>query len=156
MENINNGNKGLKDLNDNNIENIPRCPECNIIPSLELNYQENRPFINYECSNNHKGTISLEEYLVNYNKNSITREKCSECNKSQNEVKGDFSYCTLCNKFLCPICQINHPIGDKHNVTNFKRYDSLCKSHSYFFFFIVKNVKKIFVYFANQIMNHMN
>ena len=71
-------------------DDIPRCPSCNLISSLKLNYKENKPMINYECENNHIGNILLEEYMTIYNKFSLLKEKCEECNKSQKEIKGDF------------------------------------------------------------------
>ncbi len=59
-----------------NIDNITRCPECNLISSLKLHYQEGKPMINYYCENNHKGDISLEEYLQKYKANSLTKQDC--------------------------------------------------------------------------------
>ena len=84
-----------------NIDNITRCPKCNLISSLKLFYQGCKPIINYFCENNHKGDISLDEYLQKYNNHSLIREKCEECNKNKKEVKGDYFYCSQCNKFLC-------------------------------------------------------
>ena len=104
----------------NSLDNIPRCPECNLIASLKLNYYEGKPIINYFCENNHKGDISLEEYMKKYNNYSLLKQKCEECNKNQNEVKGDFFYCSKCNKFLCYPCVLNHPNDEKHNINNFK------------------------------------
>ena len=49
-------------------DDIPRCPSCNLISSLKLNYKENKPMINYECENNHKGNILLKDYMLKYNK----------------------------------------------------------------------------------------
>ena len=40
------------------------------------------------------------------------------------------------------MCQINHPYGDKHNIMNIKRYDSLCKLHSNLYTFYWINWKK--------------
>ena len=98
-----------------NMDNIPRCSECNLIPSFQLYYKECRPIINYFCENNHNGDIYLEEYLQKYNNHSLLKQKCEICNKNQNEVKGDFSYCCKCNKFLCSLCIINHPNNQNHN-----------------------------------------
>ena len=111
-------------------DDIPRCPSCNLISSLKLNYKENKPMINYECENNHIGNILLEEYMTIYNKFSLLKEKCGECNKSQKEIKGDFFYCSKCTKYLCSLCVINHIYDDNHNIINLKRYDSFCKIHS--------------------------
>ena len=112
------------------LDNIPRCLECNLISSLKLSYKDNNPIISYSCENNHNGNIPLEEYLQKYNNHSLLKQKCDDCNKSQNEVKGDFFYCSKCNKFLCGICLLNHPNNEKHNTYNIKRYDSFCKLHS--------------------------
>ena len=126
-----------KDLNINNImKYILRCPNCNLIPSLKLNYKEGKPMINYECENNHKGNISLEEYMEVFNKYALTKHNCDECNKSKNEIKNDFLYCNKCSKFICNLCSEKHiNDGDNHNLTILKRYDALCKIHSNFFSF---------------------
>ena len=55
--------------------------------------------INYICENNHKGNISLDEYINKYNYHSLIKQKCEDCNKNQNEVKGDYLYCSKCYKF---------------------------------------------------------
>ena len=125
-----------------NIDNIPRCPECNLISSLKLKYKEGKPIINYMCENNHKGDINLEEYLQKYNSHSLLKQKCEECNKNQNEVKGEFFYCCKCNKFLCHSCLLNHPNIEGHNTINYNRYDSFCKNHSNSFDFYCDNCKK--------------
>ena len=141
----------------NNItfDNITRCPNCNLISALKLFYQYNKPIINYYCENNHNGNISLEEYLQKYNNHSLLKQKCEECNKNQNEIKGDYFYCCKCNKFICISCIINHSNNEKHNIISFKRYDSFCKIHSHFFSFYCLNVKKIYVYIVNLNINHM-
>ena len=114
--------KNEQTLNNNNMnyDNITRCPDCNLISSLNL----------------------LEEYMKKYNNYSLLKEKCQECNKYQNEVKGDYLYCCKCNKLLCYLCNLNHPNNDKHNTINFKRYDSLCKIHSNFFYCYCSKCKK--------------
>ena len=126
-------------LSKNTENDITRCPECNLICSLKLNYKEGNPMIDYECEKQHKGNILLKEYLNNFNKFSLLKEKCNDCEKNQEEVKGDFFYCSKCDKFICHSCQLNHPDGDQHNIRNFKQYDSLCKNHSISFgFYCIK------------------
>ena len=129
MENINNIRNEAPPVIYNQ-DDITRCVECNLICLLKLNYKEGKPFINYECENGHKGNILLKDYINQYNKFSISKEKCGDCKKSQKEIKGDFFYCSKCNKFICNLCITNHPIKEKHSTINFKRYDSLCKIHS--------------------------
>ena len=72
----------------NGLDNIPRCPECNLISTLKIYYKSGKPFINYYCENNHKGEISLDEYMKKYNNYSLIKHKCEDCNKIQNKVKG--------------------------------------------------------------------
>ena len=140
-ENIKDKTKGI------NIDNIPRCPECNLISSLKLNYKESKPIIHYICENNHNGDISLEEYMQKYNNHSLLKQKCEECNKNQNEVKGDFFYCCKCNKFICHSCIINHSNIENHNTINYNRYDSFCKIHSNSFcLYCIKCKKNICIY----------
>ena len=135
----------------NKLDDIARCPNCNLICSLKLNYKEGNPIIEYECENKHKGNISLKEYINNSNKFSLSNEKCNDCEKNQEEVKGDFFYCSKCKKFICHSCQLNHPNGDKHNIINFKRYDSLCKIHSYSFcFYCIKCKKNLCIYCQSE------
>ena len=81
-------------------DDIPRCIDCNLICSLQLNYKKGIPIINYECENNHKGNITLNDYMMKYNKFAISKEKCGICGKNQKEIKGDFFYCSKCKKFL--------------------------------------------------------
>ena len=125
-----------------NLDDTTRCPECNLISILKLDYQGGKPMINYFCENNHKGNISLDEYLQRYNINSLLKQKCGECNKAQNEVKGDYYFCSKCNKFLCHLCVLKHPYNAKHDTINYNRYDSYCKIHSNFFYSYCKNCNK--------------
>ena len=83
--------------------------------------------IDYECENKHKGNISLKEYMNNFNKFSLSKEKCKDC---ENNQKKYLFYCSKCNKFICYSCLRDHPFGDKHIIINFQKYDSLCKIHS--------------------------
>ena len=77
-----------------------------------------------------------------YNNHSLLKQKCEECNKNQNEVKGEYYYCPKCNKFLCHSCILNHPNKENHNLINYNRYDSYCKIHSNYFCFYCENCKK--------------
>ena len=111
------------------LDNITRCPECNLISSLKSFYKEGKPIIHYFCENNHKGDIYLDEYIIKYNSNSLLKQKCEACNKSQNEVKGQYFYCCKCKKFLCHSCILNHEDDEKYLIF-LKRYDSFCKIHA--------------------------
>ena len=124
MEKINNRPTDAAPVVDK-LDDIPRCPNCTLICSPKLNYKEGNSMIDYECENNHKGNILLKDYMVNYNKFALSKEKCGICGKNQKEVKGDFSYCTKCKQFLCQI----------HMIV------------------IVLNVKRIYVFIVKQNMN---
>ena len=93
-------------INNMTFDSITRCPDCNLISSLKLLYKEGKPIINYSCENNHSGEMLLEEYIKKYNSHSLLKEKCQDCNKNQNEVKGEYIYCYTCNKFLCNPCSL--------------------------------------------------
>ena len=115
------------------------------------------PYVNYYCENNHKGEISLEEYLQKYNNYSLSKEKCSECNRIQSEANGYFSFCYKCNKFICHSCIINHPNNNGHNITNINRYDALCKLHSnYYAFYCITCQKNLCMYCKNEHESHDN
>ena len=148
MEKMNNTpNEAAPTIYNFNPNDIPRCPDCNLICSLKLNYKEGNPMINYECENEHKGNILLKEYMNKYNKFSLLKEKCKDCEKNQKEIKGDFFYCSKCNKFICYDCALNHPYGEKHNIILFQRYDSLCKIHSNTYsFYCIKCKKNLCIY----------
>ena len=113
MKNDNNIDKKRQTLYYENLDNITRCPKCNLISNLDLYYKKGIPLLNYECENNHKGEIALDEYLQKYNSYSLLKQKCEECNKNKNEVKGDYFFCSKCNKFLCYSCLFNHPDSEK-------------------------------------------
>ena len=50
---------------------------------------------------------------------------------------------------------MKHPNGDKHNVINFKRYDSYCKIHSNSFcFYCMKCKKNICIYCKSSHESH--
>ena len=77
MDRINNiPNEAAPILNKLNPDDIPRCIDCNLICSLQLNYKDGIPYINYECENKHKGNILLKDYMLKYNKFSLSKEKC--------------------------------------------------------------------------------
>ena len=127
IENIQNERPSI--INKLTPDDIPRCLKCNLICSLKLNYLNGYPKFQYECENKHIGNITLKDYLKEYNKYTLSNEKCNECNKNQIEVKGNMFYCLKCNKFLCNLCEIKHSVTN-HNMIFIQKYDSICKLHS--------------------------
>ena len=133
--------EGLSIINKLTPDNILRCHNCNLICSLKLNYQNGYPKIQYECKNKHKGNILLKDYLKEYNKFTLSNEKCNECNKNQIEIKGNMFYCIKCNKFLCYLCEIKHGVT-KYNIIFIQKYDLIYKLHSNLFSFYCVQCKK--------------
>ena len=107
--------------------NISKCPKCNLMCSFNLFYQDNLPFINFKCENNHDGNILLKDYINKQNKYSSLKQKCEECGK---EIKENLFFCSKCSKFICYSCSKNYLNKDIHNIFNFKKNDNLCKIHS--------------------------
>ena len=63
-------------INKLNEDDIPRCIDCNLICSLQLNYNDGKPLINFECENNHKGNILLKDSIsINELYNSLFEQK---------------------------------------------------------------------------------
>ena len=122
-------NKGISNLND---DDITRCLECNLICLIKTKYKKGQLYICYKCENGHLGEKLFENYIKDYKLYSLSNEKC-KCGKCPKEEKSNFFYCSKCKMFLCNICQNKHPNGDKHDLINYKRYDSLCTNHSNLF-----------------------
>ena len=115
--------------NDLTQDDILRCPNCNLICFLYLKYKKEQPIIEFKCENGHNGDILLINYMKDYNKFSLSQEKCKECGKNQNEIKVDYVYCYNCCKFICNLCILNHLTKNKHKIIDFQKFDSLCKLH---------------------------
>ena len=137
------------------LDKTSRCPKCNLISSLSCYYKNGKSYINYYCENNHKGTISLEEYLQKFNNYSLSKEKCSECNRNQNEDNRTFSFCAKCYKFLCYSCIINHLNNIQHNITSINRYDALFKLHANYYEFYCITCDKNLCYIVRMIITRM-
>ena len=135
-------------------DDISRCVNCNLICSLKLYYEGFQSMINFECENGHKGNILLKDYLMKYNKFSLSKKKCKECNKTQDKVKGNMFYCPKYDKFLCNLCQIKHSVSN-HNMIFIQRYDSICKLHSNSFcFYCIQCKKNLCIYCQSQHKSH--
>ena len=133
---MNNKNKTKKkeNLNKNPIDCVMRCPNCNLVPSLNLQYENGNPIINYNCENSHLGNLSLNHFFLQNKKYSLINEICQNCRKSQKELNKDFNICSSCNKFFCFSCSTEHiNENNEHNLINFKRYDALCLEHLNYF-----------------------
>jgi len=140
-----------KDINEFDPNSIPRCESCNLIPLININYEQNIPMISYECQNKHKNTLNLSEYLKVNKKNSIFKEKCNECKETN-----DKSYfCSKCNKFLCRECSNKHSDQNNHMLIQIDRFDSICNLHGNTFSSYCINCKSnLCVYCINKHIQH--
>ena len=137
-------------------DNVLRCPQCSLICSLQLNYKKDgKSTISYNCKKNHSGIKLLKDYLDNNINNALSKKNCNECQKKINQINSDLYYCSICDHFICNICQKNHPNGNKHNVINYKKYDSLCKKHGNTFCFYCSDCHyNICIYCQGEHKNH--
>ena len=144
------------DDKDISLKNITRCPECNLIISLSIYYKEITLYVIYYCENNHKGEISLEQYLQMYNNYSLTKEKCLKCNTIQSEVNAIFLFvANVINSYVIHVLLIILIMtgfiiliiltGMMHYVNYI-----LIIMH-----FIVINAKKTYAFIASKSMIHM-
>ena len=117
------------------------CPICNDNFFIEIS--------NYKIKTKCKSCGNKENILLNKFKDSITNndsnihcqcQSCENSNKSKNKIFDSKLYeCLDCHIHLCPICEKKHdPKHKSHYLYDFK--------NNY------KNVKKIYVVYAMQIM----
>ena len=102
---------------------------CNTCPyPVEiLKVDDNINTVTFKCLNPKENgvekTIQINEYLDSMKKNTYLYNKCSLCNKKQNESKNIFSYCIKCSKIICSDCIDKHlKINEKNNHDLNKEY----------------------------------
>ena len=135
------------------IENIKRCFKCFKIPLIEINEKENEYNIKYYCENNHKGEISIDNFLKEQ-KNILNKIPCDDCNKKQENEFFQFFYCITCKKYLCYDCLPKHS-GKQEQIIFLSKYDSTCFDHNQFFAYYCKSCKKnICMLCVNNHKNH--
>jgi len=134
------------------VENIKRCLECNKIPLIEIIEKQNEYFINYFCENNHKGEISLNDFLNNQ-KHQLKKIPCNNCQKNQENNFFKCFYCITCNKVLCNDCFVKH--SEQDQIILLSKYDSTCFKHNLSFSHYCKSCKKnICIICLNEHKNH--
>ena len=135
------------------IENIKRCFKCFKIPLIEINEKENEYNIKYYCENNHKGEVSIDNFLKEQ-KNILNKIPCDDCNKKQENEFFKFFYCITCKKYLCIDCLPKHS-GKQEQIIFLSKYDSTCFAHNQFFIYYCKSCKKnICMLCLNNHKNH--
>ena len=113
-----------------------RCfdDDCNLIPEIALNYNDNNDYnekiqIFYKCEDNHKGIISINDFInksINYD---IYNILCSNNEKHIQNDRTSFIYCIQCDSFFCPECHKQHE--NIHNkFCKINEFDYQCKIHN--------------------------
>ena len=107
---------------------IKRCQICGKILLLSLSYDEDTVFLEYSCSNNHNGKITLDQFL-NSNINNTIRKECKTCHCPCDKMK---IFCIKCNGFICQKCRKYHSNKNHINLNNID-FDSNCFEHNLLF-----------------------
>ena len=110
----------------NNIEKIV-CPKCGEMPILELDC--NNYIIKSYCPKRH----NIEEKFISYIKQSNEKLEeeitCSECKKTNKQLKDDMYICN-CRKIFCTKCKEEHKEKDdddiEHNLIKYSNKDFIC------------------------------
>ena len=112
-----------------------RCLDCSLIPEITLNYNDNtddnkdKIQIVYKCEDNHKGIISINDFInksINYD---IYNILCSNNEKHIQNDRTSFIYCIQCESFFCQECHKQHE--NIHNkFCKINEFDYQCKIHN--------------------------
>ena len=75
-----------------------------------LSLDEINNIISFKCPSHGTRSMKIEEYLNNMKKNTFLYNKCSKCQKQQNEINNSeiFNFCTNCNLIICNKCIFEH------------------------------------------------
>ena len=122
-----------ENINNNNIlirsKNII-CPICG--EDIKIKKIDNYKIDLFECKNNHKYNISLNELektqMINIK--NIECNICKETNK-YNTYNNEFYKCYECNKNICPLCKLKH--NKEHNIINYDKIHYICNKHDEIF-----------------------
>ena len=111
-----------------------RCFDCNLIPEIALYYNDNNDYnekiqIFYKCENNHKGIVSINEFMIKSINFDIYNILCSNNEKHIQNDRTSFIYCMQCESFFCPECHKQHE--NIHNkFCKINEFDYQCKFHN--------------------------
>ena len=98
------------------------CPDCGSIPQL-INIYSDNGYIEYECENDGKKLIKIDEYFeqLKNSKYIYYKSQCCKCKKIQKDYKEKtkiFQYCFLCQEDYCFECYNNK---NKHSDAHLKK-----------------------------------
>jgi len=101
------------------------CPQCGENCLIGFN---NYKIILYNCKNDHKNKVLLNEYYntQNINLNNII---CNICNNNMSKVYNKkFHKCLTCKQNLCALCKSKH---DKmHKIIDYDNINYICEMHN--------------------------
>ena len=116
-------------LNKDDIINIDefRCPDCFVIPFMGIDYSENETFLQFNCLNNHKKNLPMQELYIQSKFNKLFFHKCSICKEKIDS--NDNYYCLQCFQIFCSKCKDIHENSLLHQCILFNNLDSKCNEH---------------------------
>ena len=120
-------------LNEEKLSNF-RCYDCNLIPEIKLIYNDKDDYndkiqIFYKCENNHKGIVSINDFMIKSINFDIYNILCSNNEKHIQNDRISFIYCIQCDSFFCPECHKQHE--NIHNkFCKINEFDYQCKFHN--------------------------
>ena len=115
----------IKENNNFKISKDVICPECGDICLIKF---EDYKIKLYDCKNNHKKYISINDY-EDTQKIDEYKIKCSLCNKKKNEsYNNKFFICGTCNIYCCPLCSSIHT--KEHQLIDYENKNYLCIRHN--------------------------
>ena len=106
------------------------CPKCG--EDIKIKTIENFKIYLFECRNNHKSHISINEFEKTQmiNLKSIKCNICKEKNK-YNTYNNEFYKCSECDISICPLCKLKH--NKEHNIINYDKIHYICSKHNELF-----------------------
>ena len=115
-------------INTNNDLKISKdviCPECGDICLIKF---EDYKIKLYDCKNNHKKYISLNDY-EDTQKIDESKIRCNLCKKNKNEsYNNKFFICGTCNIYCCPLCSSIHT--KEHKLIDYENKNYSCIRHN--------------------------
>ena len=115
-------------INTKNNSKISRdiiCTECGEICLIKF---EDYKIKLYDCKNNHKEYIYLNDYNETQ-KIDETKVICKLCKKKKSEsYNNKFFICGVCNIYCCPLCSSIH--SKEHKLIDYDNKNFLCHKHN--------------------------
>ena len=105
-----------------------RCRKCDSILSLELTYENNKPIINYVCTQKHFGKELVYKFFELYIQNqNLNQNICFNC-KKQNNIENLYK-CLTCKNVYCNECYKDIMSKQIHKLIELIKFDITCHFH---------------------------